>query len=411
MQFQSEFRCDLIFSLGRDVLYELACVGDLPLPQPSPPSMKRERNSDSPSSSNASELASSPILQNETPSRVIAGSRRVRKEPSFINQTQQLQTPLPQNQPSLAPPLSATPQSHISSPSSQQAPSPSRSHSHVAPNGSHQTMSTISPFNNTDLNVFALPVYSDDLGRLPLHGQMTFTAQAHLSQSQSPQSDPLTSYWYTDSHSTPHVDATGASSSYAPHYPPAPAPQQQPYAHHYAPQRIPERQFPSASEASSVAQDPYGMDAELATGMLFDAMLGRPDQWTSTYELGPTHSSISGMMASTIPQSSSGSSMGDVYRGMGMETTPSRSGGQYQHQHPVPRQQEHQASSYPFVLANDAETIWSTAPAGVQCVIFILLVCNVIYPLSFLYRRDQWGTYLANISELMQDHGHQHPPV
>ena len=136
-----------------------------------------------------------------------------------------------------------------------------------------------------------------------------------------------------------------------------------------------------------MSQDPYGTDAGLATGMLFDAMLGKADQWTSTYGLGPIHSSIPGMgsgsMASTAPQPSVGSSMGNAYREMGTETTPGRSGGQYQHQHQgVPRQQEQLPLSYPFALDNDAETIWSTAPTGVQCVNFILLVCNVIYPLS-----------------------------
>jgi len=218
---------------------------------------------------------------------------------------------------------------------------------------------------------------------------MTFGAQADLSQPQPPQPDPETSYWCTAPQPTPHADANynGASSSSAPHYPPAPAARQQFYPHHYAPQSIPEPQFPTASEASSMTQDPYGMDAELATGMLFDAMSGRADQWSSTYGLGPIHSSIpgigSGSMASTAPQSSSGSSMEHVYRGMGMETTPDRSGVQYQHQSQgVLPQQEQQALSYPFVLDNDTETIWSTAPTGVQCVISILLVCNVIHPLS-----------------------------
>ena len=117
------------------------------------------------------------------------------------------------------------------------------------------------------------------------------------------------------------------------------------------------------------------------------SMRCRADQWSSTYGLGPIHSSIpsmgSGSMASTAPQSNSGSSMEDVYRGMGMETTPDRSGGQYEHQpQGVLRQQEQQVLSYPFVLDNDTEAIWSTAPTGVQCVISILLVCNVIHPLS-----------------------------
>ena len=370
--------------LARDVLYQLACVGDLPLPQPSPPSgTKGDRKSDSSLSTNASEPSSSLVSQNETP-RVIAGSRRVRQDPLSINQTQQLQTPFPLHQQSQAAPRpSAMPLPHIPLPPSQQAPSRSRSHSQIRPNESQQATSIIPPFNNTNPNIFALPVYSNDLGRLPLHGHVTFS---DLSQSQL---DPETNYSYTaTSQPASHTDASGTSSSYGPHYPPAPAPKQQPYSHyHHAPQGILGGEFPSASEASSVSQDPYGTDAGLATGMLFDAMLGKEDQWTSTYGLGPIHSSIPGMgsgsMASTAPQPSVGSSMGNAYREMGTETTPGRSGGQYQHQHQgVPRQQEQLPLSYPFALDNDAETIWSTAPTGVQCVNFILLVCNVIYPLS-----------------------------
>ncbi|XP_006459669.1 hypothetical protein AGABI2DRAFT_218980, partial [Agaricus bisporus var. bisporus H97] len=63
-------------SAGRlwDLLYELASVGDLPLPQPSAwNSNKRERNSDSPISSNVSENANTPPLG----PRTVAGSRRV----------------------------------------------------------------------------------------------------------------------------------------------------------------------------------------------------------------------------------------------------------------------------------------------------------------------------------------------
>jgi len=391
--------------LTRDVLYQLACVGDLPLPQPSPPSgTKGDRKSDSPLSTNTSKLSSSLVSQNETP-RVIAGSRRVRKEPLSIHQMQQLQTPLPPHQQSQAAPRPSA----MPLPPSQQSPSQSRSHSQIRPNESQQTTSVIPPFNNTNPNMFALPVYSNDLGRLPLHGHVTFS---DLSQSQL---DPETSYSYTAPQPASHAGTSGMSSSYGPHYPPAPAPKQQPYPHyHHAPQGILGGEFPSASEASSVAQNPYGMDAGLATGMLFDAMA---DQWTSTYGLGPIHSSIPGMgsgsMASTAPQPSVDSSMEDAYRGMGTETTPGPSGGQYQHQHQgVPRQQGELALSYPFVLDDDAETIWSTAPTGDQCVISISVGMRCYLPIVFffLYRMDQWGTYLANIGELMQD-GHQHPSM
>ena len=380
-------------------------MGDLPLPQPSPPSMKREREWDSPSSSNASELSLSPIFQNETSPRVIAGSRRVRKEPSFINQMQQLQAHLPRHRQSqAAPPASAMRQSDIPLPPSQQAPSRSRSHSQIRSKESQRTTSTTWSFDNTDPNVFSLPVYSNDLGRLPLHGQMTFGAHAQLSQSQThPQpQDPETGYWHTPSQPTSHA---GDSSSYGPHYLPAPAPQQQPYPHHHhAPQGVPGGEFPLASGPSSLAHGPYGTDsAELATGMLFDAMLGRTgrtQQRTSTYELEPKHLSIPGMgsgsigsgpSASTPLQSSSDSSLEEAYR-IGIETMPDRSSGHYQHQHQhqgVPRQQEQQPMPYPF-LDNDTEAIWSNAATGSQCVIHSVFGIQHCLLIASLFSSTEW---------------------
>ncbi|KAG1729861.1 fungal-specific transcription factor domain-containing protein [Suillus paluster] len=110
-----------------DILYELASVGDLPLPQPSPSGgTKRERDSDSPIS--APPTTSPP---SDVP-RTIAGSRRIGRE----------------------------------------AAAQSRSN---------------------PLNSFNLPLYSDDLGRLPLHGQVNF---ANTSPSLSSSTNNM---WY------PHV--------------------------------------------------------------------------------------------------------------------------------------------------------------------------------------------------------------
>ena len=423
---QASVRSD--YSVTRDILYELACVGELPLPQPSLPSMKREREWEPPSSGNATKLTSGPMSQNDPPYRVFAASRRVREEPLSINQTQQLQTSLPRHEQSQATPPPSVLLQYLPLPPSQQAPSRSGSHSQMGPSESQQTTSTTSPFNHTDLNVFALPVYSSELGRIPLHEQMTFTAQAHLLQLQPQPLDPET-YWYTASQPTSHADASGTtwSSSYGPHYPSASAHQQEPYSHHqHAPQGIPVHRFPSASEASSVAESPHGMDAaEVAPRLFFDAMgrrTGYTQQRTSRYGLGPMPSSLSGMgsgsMVSTPPQSSSGPSIENVYRRLGTETMP---GGHYPHQHQtILRQQEQQPSSYPFVLDGDAVTVWSNAPTGFECVIFILLRGAILFthPLPFLISTlDEWSTFLSNFSELtqgnVQDHSggqslHQH---
>ncbi|KAH7926384.1 hypothetical protein BV22DRAFT_1063146 [Leucogyrophana mollusca] len=110
-----------------DVLYELASVGDLPLPQPSPTgAVKRDRDSDSNSPASAVSAAPSTVSLPEV-SRNIAGSRRVSRDVQL------------QQQRSLPP-----------------------------------------------TNSFSLPVYSNELGSLPLHGQGDF-----------PSLDSTQSVWYS----------------------------------------------------------------------------------------------------------------------------------------------------------------------------------------------------------------------
>ncbi|KAF9493319.1 hypothetical protein BDN71DRAFT_1570031 [Pleurotus eryngii] len=102
-------------SAGRlwDILYELACVGDLPLPQASPAPNKRERGSDSPASS-TTEDARVTMSPPDKP-RSLAGSRRIAsKDPISL---------------------------------------------------SSRGMSTI-----------GLPIHSEELGRLPLHGEADFNS-------------------------------------------------------------------------------------------------------------------------------------------------------------------------------------------------------------------------------------------
>jgi hypothetical protein len=142
-------------------MYELASVGDLPLPNPSPPSSnKRERDADSPSSSNASDSPSPPLSFEGT--RAIAGSRRVRESmQQQTSSTNQLLQPQPQN-------------------------------------------------------MYTLPVYSEELGRLPVHGQFSFSPQGPSAPSGS-----QLSYW---NHGTPHdghipgqMSSAATSASYPQH--------------------------------------------------------------------------------------------------------------------------------------------------------------------------------------------------
>jgi len=154
----------------RDILYELASVGDLPLPQGSPcSSNKRERNSDSPISMGEDKPPKKGLIDRE---RTVAGSKRVNKnkkqdhsnrqpqykQPSalILQQQQKLLTDVifPQQDSTLIinsnpPPLQSQPQPQMD-------------------------MST-------------LPVYSDELGRVPLVNHTT-TSTSPLSSSslQSP---------------------------------------------------------------------------------------------------------------------------------------------------------------------------------------------------------------------------------
>ncbi|KAJ3553324.1 hypothetical protein NP233_g12670 [Leucocoprinus birnbaumii] len=148
-------------SAGRlwDILYELASVGDLPLPAGSPPSNKRERGSDSPISSAASELTSTPPPLSDG-SRSVAGSKRVNK---------QHRIPVLHQPPTV--PSQDVPESLMLDPSG----------------------SGLSPQQSQEL--YTLPLYSDELGRIPLHSGVKFSPHA--------QAPPASGSSHHHSHSHP----------------------------------------------------------------------------------------------------------------------------------------------------------------------------------------------------------------
>ncbi|KAK7043157.1 Gypsy retrotransposon integrase-like protein 1 [Paramarasmius palmivorus] len=111
--------------MSGDVLYELACVGELPLPKGPHAQNKRPRNSDTPSSGSAPDSPESWYDGETSQTRTIAGSRRA-----------------------LASSLH---------------PSPSSSASPSDPQPLRQQLPS-------------LPMYSDELGRLPLHGQLRYSS-------------------------------------------------------------------------------------------------------------------------------------------------------------------------------------------------------------------------------------------
>uniref|UniRef100_A0A0W0EU63 Transcription factor domain-containing protein n=1 Tax=Moniliophthora roreri TaxID=221103 RepID=A0A0W0EU63_MONRR len=120
-----------------DIMYELATVGELPLPKSSPNTQnKRERDSDSTISSASSTGSPSDVHTSGT--RTIASSKRVaHHRPS---ESQDMQVSQPEQQ------------------------------------------------------LFPLPMYSDDLGRLPLHGQLNYAPRA---TPESLEAQPAAGYWFS----------------------------------------------------------------------------------------------------------------------------------------------------------------------------------------------------------------------
>lgn len=169
----------------RDILYELASVGELPLPNSSPQATnKREWGAHSPISSDSSpalSLSEAPIRPD---SRTIAGSKRANAAASAFN---------------------SSPNTDISSSSSLSslttAVPADTSLSHDSPPG---------------MQLFSLPMYSNELGRLPLHGQVNFSTR--------PQAETLHPMdWYNEAlsapvaTSVPRVHEIGMGTSYIQH--------------------------------------------------------------------------------------------------------------------------------------------------------------------------------------------------
>jgi len=168
----------LLFILWfRDILYELASVGDLPLPQGSPySSNKRERNSDSPISmgEDACRLPKKGLMDRE---RTVAGSKRVNKikEQGHSNrqsQCKQPSAPIFQQQQELLTDVIFPQQDSTliidSTPSPLQSQSQSRSQS------------------QPQMDMSTLPVYSDELGRVPLVNHTTSSSPLSSSSLRPP---------------------------------------------------------------------------------------------------------------------------------------------------------------------------------------------------------------------------------
>ncbi|KAI0649560.1 fungal-specific transcription factor domain-containing protein [Trametes meyenii] len=166
-----------------DILYELASVGDLPLPQASPaPSNKRDRDSDSPISSAAE--------------RVSRDGPSLKDGPSLAATT--FAQPLrPQSQP----------QSQVSTPSAA---------SELASTAAARAAAAVASGNGVagaggDPS-FALPVHTEELGRLPLHPSFSVTFPpdwSHGSDAHASQPMPATEQQQQQPPSLPSRQAQG----------------------------------------------------------------------------------------------------------------------------------------------------------------------------------------------------------
>ncbi|PPQ77624.1 hypothetical protein CVT25_011235 [Psilocybe cyanescens] len=352
-------------SAGRlwDILYELASVGDLPLPQRSPfGANKRERDSDGPIGGSDNQSSDSenpglfgtddfivlPLSKSNSP-RNIAGSRRVE---SSIRTAQALQSERQQQQQQdLIPSSSPTHQRSLMHRSSQ-------SRIQLQPDPSLMSSINQSQPQSRSPVAFALPMYSDELGRIPLHGRVTFSDQVQTQplQAQQYQQQQHPSYWYAGS-------SSGSSSSGAPSSSASVA----------GSSSMLSMQYPPLGEMSTMTQG-YGLDAtSMAAGTMFDAMSGT---------LAYSHQSQLGGLGS---MDSSGSilpsTMGNPFRtAMDTRSDPGQHqalGSMDQH-HVLPQHQQHQhqhasnigieqpdMTSYPFV-DNDIMAMWSNAPSGFE---------------------------------------------
>lgn len=226
---------------------------------------------------------------------------------------------------------------------------------------------------------YALPVYSNELGSLPLHGQVAFSADAPVPQPAS-LLQPGVNYWSPSFSATSlgvSRDVSGSSGGV-----------------NFASSSMNANTtaYPSIGEMSSMTTS-YEMDATaMAAGMMFDTMAGslaynahRQQQQHAinqggqigrpSFGVGYGLSGIEGH-----GHSEHGGSSMDSFRGLEVDMTGSGGMGDglgsrntlgQQPNQPRQEQSQQQDLTYPFV-DNDTIAMWSTAPTGFECVLLSL---------------------------------------
>jgi len=179
--------CVLFISLlliwFRDILYELASVGDLPLPQGSPcSSNKRERNSDSPISMGEDMSGKLPKKSLVGGERTVAGSKRVngnKERDNKIHQPPQLKKQE----------LSLVFQQRQQQELLADVMLPRQDLTLIR----DPAVSPLQSQSQSQMDMSTLPVYSDELGRIPLVNHTTSSSSPSLSSSLRPPPPPLSS--------------------------------------------------------------------------------------------------------------------------------------------------------------------------------------------------------------------------
>ena len=347
------------------------------MPQSSPLSTnKRDRDCDTPRSVASSE-SPQPMIQEEGP-RVIAGSRRINKDNSGSGQS--MRTGQPQHQ--LNPQQRHPPQLPISSTAT----------SKQAAQHADRSMPSVPSTPTT----YALPVYSDELGRLPLHGHMDFSTQAYLDQ---------VNYWYHDVptnrgiESSPNSDHIAPPPNTIPHHSNRRHHQQVPDHHHVQSSHITNNFSNNTTEASTIGQG-FSLNPTIGTGnMMFDPLPLTYIPPTTTY------TGVSPPMDMVPPQNpirGGGRPSHSNFRGISMALRDDRGSSgvlnqrqessqlpshleqphHQHHQHHTQgprehdvhdnhhhREQQHQQQPMGYsYMDKDAMSIWPTAPTGFEYV-------------------------------------------
>ena len=363
---------------------------------------KRERDSDAPIS-HASSESPQPTPQDDGP-RTIAGSRRVNKDPSESGQSPHQPNPQQWNPPQLPTPSTSTSQLWLPS------------HNQQYPD--HSMAPTLT---------YTLPIYSEELGRLPLHGQLSFSDQSYVDQENSwyrsvPNNGGSGSGIIEGNANSDHILSNASSSSSLSHH--SNRSQQQPtrdHSHFSSSHNSPNNYAHSTIETSTIIQG-YPLNSMMGSGnMIFDPMPLPYIPPTSYVGVSPSmdivlsqnpvgtggrssHPNFQGVPVGVRNDLGSGSGGIVDQRPESSQPPPHLEQPHHQHHqrhtqgqreqdvhgnhhHCEQQQQKQQLMGYSYV-DNDTMAMWSTAPTGFEYVfVFVkrgLLISNVTFNIGWM---------------------------